>query len=360
MQRVAVELAAALAEHPGVQCSSLVLRSAWRWTHLRSIPFIAGLLRRIPAVARRERVDAVLFSSMVTGALALPLGRRLRNGGVISAAIAIGRDVTLPSSPWQRLIPPALGALDLVFPISRATAGACRQRGLDPGRMHVVPCGVNPERFSVGGDRLAARRQIQQTFGSLLPGGLLLLSVGRQVERKGFSWFIEEVMPRLPHDVHYWLAGTGPAEREARHAARRQCLEDRVRFLGQVSETCLLSLYLGADLFIMPNIAVPGDIEGFGVVALEAGISGLPVVASRLDGIVDAVTEGENGHLVQSGDAGAFARTIMAYHRNRSLLSDAGLRASRRVSGHFAWARIADEYVGCLEALAAQRRLTCG
>src|SRR5690625_7613993 len=72
--------------------------------------------------------------------------------------------------------------------------------------------------------------------------------------------------------------------------------------LGRLSEVDLSRLYRGADLFVMPNIPVEGDMEGFGVVMLEAGLSGLPVVASSLEGILDVVEEGNNGHLIESGN----------------------------------------------------------
>jgi glycosyltransferase involved in cell wall biosynthesis len=67
-----------------------------------------------------------------------------------------------------------------------------------------------------------------------------------------------------------------------------------------------------ADMFIMPNVTVADDIEGFGIAVLEAGSCGLPVVASNLQGIKDAVADGKTGYLVEEGDVAGFLSRIMS------------------------------------------------
>ena len=59
--------------------------------------------------------------------------------------------------------------------------------------------------------------------------------------------------------------------------------------IGEVSDDMLAAAYRSADVMVMPNIPVRGDMEGFGLVALEAAAAGLPVVASRIEGITDAI-----------------------------------------------------------------------
>jgi phosphatidyl-myo-inositol dimannoside synthase len=359
MQRVATELHAALEAHPEVRLSSLLLRSSWRWTHLRVIPFGLRAFRELPRRVAAEGIEVVLFSSMVTAVLAVPHRRTLEGQGTVTAAIPVGRDVTLPVAPYQRIVPRVFRALDAVFPISRATAEECRARGATPEQLRVIPCGVDPARFRVTLGREEARQALLEAVGeerSLPPGSLLLCSVGRHVERKGFAWFVDRVMPLLPSEVHFWLAGEGPTTPEVRDAVARHGLEARVRLLGRVPDELLGTLLRGADLFVMPNVPVAGDIEGFGVVMLEAGMSGLPVVAARLEGITDVVREGENGHLLTSGDAAAFAACIARYHRDRHALADSSGRAVQFTRARFAWSAIADQYVGALRELIGRRR----
>lgn len=351
MQRVATELGTALHRHPGVELETLALRTSWTWTHVRTPFFLLRSYRHIRRHARRESAPVVLFSSMVTASLA-PLLRR-RHPGLVLAAIVHGRDVTLPAAPYQRLVPRIFAALDAVLPVSRATGAECAARGMDEAAIHVVPNGIDLERIRRVEDRAAARRALTSAFpeAAVPEGALLLCSVGRQVERKGFAWFVDAVLPRLPSDVHYWLAGDGPERGAIEAAAARHGMAERVRLLGRVSEEALAALYRGADLFVMPNIPVPGDMEGFGVVMLEAGLGGLPVVAARLEGIRDVITEGVNGHLVESGDAEAFTAAITRYHGAPDYLAVAARRARNHVANTYGWDAVAQRYISVLNTL---------
>ena len=352
MQRLAVEQEAALAAHRDVDLVPLVLRSSSRWTAARTLPFLVDGLLRIPRIVRERAVDVVLFSSMVTAALA-PFLRRRIPATVLLAATPVGRDVTLPSPLHQRFVPRILAALDLVLPISRATAGECLSRGLGPDRLEIVPCGIDARRFPPVVDRPGARQRLLETMAAtgdppVRQDALLLCSVGRHQERKGFHWFVEQVMPRLQDDAVYLLGGSGPMSPRIRESVRRLGLSDRVRVLGQLSESMLLTLLRGSDLFVMPNVPVPGDIEGFGVVMLEAGLSGLPIVAADLEGIRDVVREGENGVLLPSGDAAAFVAAIHGLGAHRDGLAAVSERARDATLARFSWEVVVERYHAAL------------
>lgn len=354
MQRVATDLHTALRAHDDVRFSSIVLRSSWRWTHVKTVPFLGKAFFQIRRMVRRGEVDAVLFSSMVTASLATLLESTLRTHGVYSAAIVHGRDVTLDVAPYQCVIPRIFDALDAVLPVSRATGEACLERGLRPEKLRVVPNGVSTHRFAATPSTDGARAALLERFdasGSLPDRGLLLCSVGRQVKRKGFAWFVENVLPLLPEDVHYWLAGEGPEAQYVVEMAEKRHVSHRVRRLGRVTEEELELLYYGADLFVMPNVPVQGDMEGFGIVMLEAGLCGLPTIASRLEGITDVIEAGENGHLVDSGDAWGFSEAIMRYYHQPVALGGARERAAQFVEDHFSWHAVAGMYVDALRAM---------
>jgi len=349
MQRVATGLHDALAVHPGVELHAHVLETSWKATPYRMPGYMAGLLHRIPRTVAREGIDVVLFSSMVTASLSTVLRPAVHRGGARIAAIPVGRDVTLPTPGYQWLVPRVFDALDLVFPISRATGHECLLRGLPGSRMHVVPCGVDTALFAPPHDRAAARRELLAGIGETVPDDTLILcSVGRHQERKGFHWFVDAVMPRLPADVLYLVTGEGPTTPQIQAAIDRHALGGRVRMLGKVSEEMLRTLYRGGDLFVMPNIHVPGDIEGFGVVMLEAGLCGMPVIAAELEGISDVIRAGENGHLVPTRDAAAFAATILRHSSDRAGLAEASRRAAAHTAENFSWTAIAERFVGLL------------
>lgn len=356
MQRVAVDLHRAMAAHPQVELSSLVLETSWKWTGLRTGPFLLSLLARLPRFARDRRVDVVLFSSMVTASIVPLMVDRLKRMGVMTAAIPVGRDLTLPSRLYQRLVPRVLADLDLVFPISRATAAAALERGAALERVRVIPCGVDFSRVEfgeiAGGGRQALLIALAGQGIRPDPDAKLLLSVGRHQERKGFHWFVEHVVSRLPENFVYLLAGSGPMTQVIRERVAALGLVDRVHLLGQVSEELLRTLYAGADLFVMPNVPVAGDMEGFGVVMLEAGAAGLPVVAADLEGIRDVITPGENGWLVPSGDAAAFAERIEAFGRDGDIEA-VRERTVRHTRERFGWGEIVDRYLAELRTPSA-------
>lgn len=332
MQRVAVELAAVLAEREDLQYQQCVLRSSWKWHHIQCVPWLGATAIRLHSMAMRRKMDIVLFSSMVTAALAPLLRRTCIRANIPLAAIAHGRDVTLPGIYQTLQVRRTLCALDCIFPVSRATGAECEQRGMPPHRVQVIPNGVRISRYpsGVGGVR-----------------GLQLLSVGRLVKRKGFAWFIDQVMPELPSHVHYRIVGTGPELPAIQKAITVRGLQGRVHLLGRCSDQSLVKLYGESDLFIMPNLCVPGDMEGFGVVMLESSASGTPAIAADLEGIRDVITQEVNGKLVPSGNVAAFKDAILSY----PVTAEARACARRHTVKNFSWVNIGDQYVRYLRKL---------
>jgi phosphatidylinositol alpha-1,6-mannosyltransferase len=352
MQRVATELYAALRRVPGVHVEGELLHTSWKATHVRVPFFLARVLRRLKRLGRSGGADVVLFSSMVTAATTVRAGAALRAAGIRSAAIAHGRDLTLPTRTYQKLLPYVFRALDGLLPVSRATGDEALGRGLPHDKLRVLPNGIDVTRFAPPADAQQARADLLRSLGlDLPPGALLLASVGRHVERKGFVWFAEQVMPRTPDGVHWLLGGEGPETERIRAVVAERGLEDRVHLLGRVSEGVLTQLYQGADLFVMPNRPVPGDMEGFGVVMLEAGLAGTPSLGAGIEGIRDVITEGVNGHLVPSGDAQAFGELIGRYHADRTALQAISVQAATHVRDTFSWDAVARRYVDALREM---------
>ena len=360
MQRVSLELHEALSADRSVRYDAIVQRATWSQTHFRTPFFLLRTLLVLWWRAVRGEMDVVLFSSMVTASLVWPLARVFRRSGVRTAAIVHGLDVTTPFGPWQLLGRLVFARIDLVLPVSRATGEECVRRGLASDRVRPVRNGVDVRRFlPLLSAPTARRRLVRRIQGTDHPlherGGLLLVSVGRHVRRKGFDWFVRSVMPLLPDDVQYWIAGDGPETPAILNAVEEAGLTHRVRLLGRVSEEDLHTLYRGADLFVMPNVPVPDDMEGFGVVMLEAGLGGLTSVGSEMEGIAEVITEGANGHLVPSGDASAFADAIMRYHGEPERRLRAAYRTYSHTRRNFSWKAVSAEYVSVLSSLVEGR-----
>jgi phosphatidylinositol alpha-1,6-mannosyltransferase len=352
MQRVATELHAALEARDDIEIRTLVLRSSWKWVHVKAVPFLISLAARLGREATAQRADTILFTSMTTALPLLIAGPALKKKGIRLAAIVHGLDVTDPNPAYQISVRRLCGMLDVAMPVSRATGEELVARGLPRDRVQVVPNAVDLERF----DGVAASRD---QLGSpkiagapLLPrDAFLLVTVGRQVRRKGFAWFIENVMPRLPERVVFWLAGDGPERQNIERAIERTGLQRRVRCLGKISEEELVELYRRGQLFVMPNIAVPGDMEGFGIVMLEAGACGLPTLAADLEGIGDVIEDGVNGWFAPSEDADAFVQRIESLLADPEALRATSARTAEYVSSTFRWDRTAERYLEVLRGL---------
>lgn len=349
MQRVATELHAALEARDDIEIRTLVLRSSWKWVHVKAVPFLVSLAARLGREATAQRADTILFTSMTTALPLLIAGPALKKKGIRLAAIVHGLDVTDPNPAYQIAVRRLCGMLDVAMPVSRATGEELVARGLPRDRVQVVPNAVDLERF----DGVAASRD--QLGSPKIAGApplprdaFLLVTVGRQVRRKGFAWFIENVMPRLPERVVFWLAGDGPERQNIEQAIERTGLQRRVRCLGKISEEDLVELYRRGQLFVMPNIVVPGDMEGFGIVMLEAGACGLPTLAADLEGIGDVIEDGVNGWFAPSEDADAFVQRIESLLADPEALRAASARTAEYVSSTFRWDRTAERYLEVL------------
>lgn len=352
MQRVAMELDAAIerSDRPDLTYDIIKLEASWKWIHWLVGPFLMRTWWRLRRMIVREEVDVVLFSSMVTAWLTVPLRPLMDQHGVRAAAIVHGQDVTKPVAAYQRFVPRIFEALDIVMPVSGPTGEACAARGLPEDKIRVVHNGVQLDRFP--SHEWPAGARAPHAFRSELPAeALLLCSVGRQVERKGFAWFIDNVMPRLPDHVHYWLGGDGPEGDAIQAAIDGRQLNDRVRLLGRLGDSELTDIYQSADLFVMPNIPVEGDMEGFGIVMLEAAINGLPTVAARLEGIREVITDDQNGFFVESGDVDGYVARITQLDSNRAHLQSLSARAHDHVAATFGWDAVASHYLNHLQHL---------
>ncbi len=179
----------------------------------------------------------------------------------------------------------------------------------------------------------------------------LLHTNGRLVPRKGVRQFIDNVLPQLAASdpsILYIVSGEGSDRPAIEAAIKRHKLQHNVALLGWVTDKLAFALFNAIDLFIMPNVSVAGDIEGFGLVAINAAACGNTVIASNLEGIKDAITDGKNGFLLPAGDADAYVKTIQR-ELKRSSLDPAKVRAY--TLKHYSWSETARQYEAVMRSL---------
>lgn len=126
------------------------------------------------------------------------------------------------------------------------------------------------------------------------------LTVGRLVARKGHERVLRAIAQGT--SARYVIVGTGPEKAKLEALVQELGLAERVVFMGDVDDSALIDAYAQADAFVMPTVVSEADREGFGMVYIEAGAAGLPVIATRTKGVDEAVIDGETGILVSSDD----------------------------------------------------------
>jgi len=219
-----------------------------------------------------------------------------------------------------------------VTTISDYTLGLLRDTiGYDGSVTMVRPC-ADTCRF-VPGDGAGIRRRLG------LDDGPMLLTVARLMRRKGHDRVLEAlpIVARRIADVQYVVAGTGPDEARLRRLVGSSPVRDRVRMLGRVSDEDLVPLMQSADVFIHPNRELPnGDVEGFGIVFLEANSCGVPVIGGNSGGTPDAIRDGETGFLVDPNNVEEIAERTIRLLEDRSLRERMG-RAGREWARQFSW-----------------------
>jgi len=261
------------------------------------------------------------------------------------ACIVHGLDLTYPNWLYQKLwVNVFLPGMDRLIAVGNETIRQGCRRGIPAKKFVFIPNGVAVRETLPR----HSRSELENFLGRGIQGAVLL-TLGRLVKRKGVAWFIENVLRNLEEPVTYIVAGDGPEAAGIRETIRRHHLEDRILVTGKVSDSGKELLYSTADLFVQPNIEVPGDVEGFGLVVLEAAMYGLVVIASNIEGLRDAIQDGQNGFLLPSGDAVAYAEKISALLANPLQIKDLGRGARNYVTRNCGWPLVARKYLDCLE-----------
>jgi glycosyltransferase involved in cell wall biosynthesis len=230
---------------------------------------------------------------------------------------------------------------DAITAISSHTSRALSS--LAPGvQPAVIPFGAATAPSGEAGKRVRAA-------GS----SMRLLFVGRLVERKGVHVLLRALA--LGGDDRLTVVGDGPQKLELEELAVAEGVGGRVTFTGSIEADELSRRFHDADALVLPALRdAKGDVEGLGVVLIEALAAGTPVIASESGGIVDIVRHEETGLLVPPGDPARLAGAIARYRDDPTLASRLAERGREHVRSDFSWDRIIDRLETLYRELAAR------
>jgi phosphatidylinositol alpha-1,6-mannosyltransferase len=190
-----------------------------------------------------------------------------------------------------------------------------------------------------------------------LEGKIVLLSVGRLQKRKGHDHILlalPGILRQVP-DLAYVILSTGEEEARLKDLARDLGIADHVRFVGEVAFQGLPRYYNTADIFILANRQLEdGDVEGFGIVFLEASACKRPVIAGASGGTGDAVREGVSGYRIDAANVAEIERAVVTLARDAKLREQFGEAGRQVVEGEYTWEKVVEKTLEVDAELVAQ------
>ncbi|MCS7263859.1 MAG: glycosyltransferase family 4 protein [Armatimonadetes bacterium] len=229
-----------------------------------------------------------------------------------------------------------------VMAISETTKKLLIERGILAEKISVVRLGVGNQIFE-------PVEPMSKWNGQMLTGRRVILSVSRLVERKGIDKVIEAmplVLERCP-DAVYIVVGDGSYGNRLKRLAQEKGVSDRVLFTGRVPD--IRTFYHACDVFVLPTRENrKGDIEGFGLVYLEAAACGKPVIASLVGGVSDAVVPNETALIVDPYDPKSIADAIVKILTDKEIARKLGRAGRERVLQEFTYDKVAEKVLALM------------
>lgn len=317
-----------------------------RTRHTMMLP-TPDVVRQAADLVRSRGVETVWFGAAAPLGLMAPALREAGAQRVIASTH--GHEVGWWMSPGTRqaLARIASGA-DVMTYVSEYTHrrldGAFRRAG---AAAH-LPSGVESQDFQPDP---AARAELRARYG--LGERPVVLCLSRLVPRKGADSLIR-AWPRVRVAVPgaaLVIAGEGRYEKTLRTLARRHRVESDVIFTGRVASEEIAAHYAMPDLFAMPCRTRGGglDVEGLGVVYLEAAAAGVPVIAGTSGGAPETVIEGETGYVVDGRDTRALAEATIRVLNDPDLAARMGAAGRRWVQEHWGWEHLGARLRGLID-----------
>jgi len=310
--------------------------------------FLTQSLLKARKLAGEQQFDLILGGS---GLAALSVTHAARHSGATTAVFLHGLDLVVNNWLYQRLLLPRLKNVDLLIANSRNTLALANAKGVTCASSVVI----HPGATLPSAKDSPTYQEFCQKQG--IHYDQYLLFVGRLTERKGLSRFLRESftsiaaqMPKVGlvvvgHAPHQSLNQRGE-EAEVLETSRQLGLENRITFLGKLSDDDLWSAYRLATAHVFPLCEVPGDVEGFGMVAVEAAACGTPTVAFDAGGVADAVSE-KSGYLIPADDYPRFTSTL----QQLLIQKEPSAQMCREHASLFAWPRYHSQLRTNIEAI---------
>lgn len=295
-----------------------------------------------------EKIDIIQLGDLVLSPMGF-LIKLLFDKPVLT--LSHGRDSAYKSLLYNLFVIGSAKRLDKVICVSNNMKQRLSARGLPIEKLKVIPNGISVNNFNIQTqDKGHLLSRIETSYGINLKNKKIIFSLSRLVAKKGIKEFIEDVfitIAKYIEDSVFLIAGYGPEKIRIARTISRLGLKNKIYLLGPIIHNSYIyqALFKVADVFVMPNIKTQNDAEGFGVVALEAALMDVPVVAYNVDGIGEAIRHQENGILIEEGEKDLFASSVISLLKDNTLHKQYTHRAKRYVIDNFNWDKIINAYI---------------
>lgn len=209
---------------------------------------------------------------------------------------------------------------------SENTGVLCKEANLSP--LTVIPLGVNTHL-----PKITSNKQNNN-----------ILFLGRLVTRKGAAWFAQNVLPKL--DDSFKLIVVGKTWDKSEEDSLKTC--ENVELVGYASNELLEKIKKDSLLAVMPNQPSKNqtDVEGFGLVAAEIAVQGMPLIASNIEGLTSAVIDGKTGYLLAHNDIDAWCSKITEISAwNETKRTEYEELCRQTAKSYYSWQRVANETI---------------
>lgn len=339
--------------------------------------FFLSLGRKIKKICRNNPQISIIYFN---DALIASFCSFLKLPKHVSYVVTLhGLDVVFPSRIYHKYIFSRLNRYHRMIAVSNATAQKAIALGIKSEKLIVIPNGVDiSTSCDIPTERLhnwLVTKQID------LAGRKLLMMMGRPVRRKGFVWFVENVLPLLQD--RFYVIIVGPFHQKAtllekviyvlpkgfrnkimlltgyfsdeRQLRKVIIKTTSIKHVGHLPYSEIEMLFSKIDAFLMPNIPVDGDMEGFGLVCLEASVHGSLVLASNIDGIPDAIVNKKNGLLLPPQNPQLWADKLIELARRPESSEQYKFKFCRYTKANYSWSRMVYDYYNVFVNLSINR-----
>lgn len=226
---------------------------------------------------------------------------------------------------------------------------------LNEEQLEIIHIGINAEDLDVKESKIELRRESNIPLEQFV-----ILGVGRHSSRKKFDlviraiYNIKKLRPAL--NIKCFLVGEGQNTKKLKQLTKKLKLKSEVDILGFCDFETRNKFYKLSDVFIMPSISSKNNIEGFGIVFLEANYHKIPVIGSASGGIIDAIVNNKTGLLIKPNSLKDLVDKILYLYDNEHNRIKIGENGYNRVINDFTWDKIIPDYIKVFEDLILKRK----